>query len=208
MLIVSILLSALACDEHKASTPTGIDPYVGHDVPLEYQKVFRKPRLDDLRKDGADDATVRVRWADAMSQLGTIASLSTDGTTLVVTYAASVHDRVCDASNWAKIYELPGLGFSSVRCASGGEAVVPSDGGKAMRQRIVERAHAVVFPHDVGLVWHESDGMVITAIIEKGKCNRSRLAKVVAAVKAAGIDLRGAGFEKIVCSVDAGELSL
>lgn len=45
-------------------------------------------------------------------------------------------------------------------------------------------------------------------IIEKGKCNRARLSKLAAAIKKGGIDLRGAEFEKLVCSVDDGELAI
>lgn len=185
-----------------------IDPYVGREVPLEYRKVFRQPKLADLRADGADDATIRVRWAEAMTRLGSVAMLEAQGSTLVVTYSPSAHDRICDADNWARLYDLPTLGFSSVRCADGSEAAVVDDRGKAKRQRIVERAEEIVAHQDVALVWHESEGMVITAVVQKGKCNRSRLAKLAAKIKKAGIDLRGAGFSKIECSVDSGELQL
>jgi hypothetical protein len=202
------MMVTAACSERKRSPPDGIDPHYGREVPLEYQKVFRKPKLADLRKDGADDATVRSRWAAEMSKLGSVASLRADGATLVVTYTGAVSDRVCEAPNWAKIYDLPALGFTRVRCSSGGEAAVPDDGGKAQRKRLVDRAHGLVSPQDVGLVWHESEGMVLTAIIEKGKCNRARLSKLAAAIKKGGIDLRAAGFEKLVCSVDDGELAL
>lgn len=202
-------LTLAACSDPKRQPADGIDPHYGREVPLEYLKVFRQPKLADLRKDGADDATVRGRWTEEISKLGSTAILRAEGRTLVVTYTGAVSDRACDASNWAKkLYDLPALGFTSVRCASGGEAPVPDDGGKARRRRLIERADELVSPQEVGLVWHESEGMVVTAIIEKGKCNRSRLAKLAATIKNGGVDLRSEGFEKLVCSVDDGELAL
>jgi hypothetical protein len=135
----SITLLVVSCDERSkaVSQQPPIDPHVGYEVPLEYRKVFNTPKLADLRADGADNAVVRTRWAEAMSKLGSVATLHAEGTTLIVTYSASVRDRACDAGNWAKLYDLPALGFTSVRCASDGEAPVPDDGGRAKRQRLV-----------------------------------------------------------------------
>lgn len=207
---IALALVTLCCNESRTtSTATSsIDPHVGREVPLEYKKVTNQPKLADLRGDGADDARVRIRWAEAMSRLGSIATLRAENETLVVAYAGTVHGRICVASEWATLHDLPALGFSLVRCTSGGEAPVPSDGGLAKRRRLVERAHDVVSKLDAGLVWHEGEGLVLTAIVEQGRCSRGVLAKLVAAIKKASIDLKSEGFERIACSVDGATLAL
>jgi hypothetical protein len=73
---------------------------------------------------------------------------------------------------------------------------------------LVDRAHDVVVASDVGLVWHENEGLVVTALIAEGECNRARLRNINAMLKKAGIDPAGAGFERLACSVDDAELPL
>lgn len=207
-IVVVTFLGTVGCD--VGTSEPRPDPYQD-EVPLSYQKVFRQPRLNDLHT--GDLGEVRRKWAAGMSDLGSEAKLSIDGDTLVVTYGAT--DRRCVAEKWELALRLTiqNLEMQSVRCASGGPtALVPDDGGRAKRKKLVERASDLMFnrndKHAAGIVWHESDGMVITVIVHEGACHKKRLATVNSMLKKAGVELGAAGFEKMVCSVDEGEISL
>jgi hypothetical protein len=88
------------------------------------------------------------------------------------------------------------------------EGMAPDDGGRARRMRAVERANEAVAKHQAGLTWHEHEGLVVKAVVERGRCTKGLLAKLVATVKRAGIDLRTEGFVKIECALEPASLDL
>lgn len=197
-----IALALTAC-----STREPVDQY-RDEVPLVYQKVFNQPRLADLHRESADIRVVREQWARGMSAMGTEAFLAVQYSSLVVTYTGNTTRR-CVAANWARAFSLSlsDLEINEVRCAGGDSAPVPDDGGRAKRRRLIDRANETDVAREVGFTWPESDGLVVTAIIEPGKCNSARLKKLDAALKRAGVDLAD-GFDRFACSIDEAEIPL
>lgn len=92
--------------------------------------------------------------------------------------------------------------------AGSAEPAREDDGVRARRQRVVERANEAVATLEAELAWREQEGLVIKVAVGRGRCTRGLLAKLVATIKRAGLDLRGEGFEKIECTVDPPSLDL
>ncbi|MBL9018962.1 MAG: hypothetical protein JNL83_32545 [Myxococcales bacterium] len=110
---------------------------------------------------------------------------------------------------------LAGCGDPETRAApahaterAGSAEPARDDNGRARRQRAVERANEAVATLEAELAWREQEGLVIKVAVGRGRCTRGLLAKLVATIKRAGLDLRAEGFGKIECTVDPPSLDL